>query len=212
MEGISETQSWRIEDAIVRRPEASTRSSSLERVQTWASGVSATSRAAFTPSDTGKTFGAKMQPFQDWNIMIGTEMTRSGNESGFLGSKAMWESFWSQDVREMGGLKIGLSTVGSVDNAQTDYLQSFSGRLNVPLDVPLTAWNVEFRVSPSMNVDVSNGALHSNLLSEIMGEKVLSSRTDAFRSTINVSVGYSLAPEARPAASARLEFRLSPNL
>jgi hypothetical protein len=45
-----------------------------------------------------------------------------------------------------------------------------------------------------------------------MGEKVLGSRADAFRSTVNVSLGYSLAPDARPAASARLEFRIGPNL
>jgi hypothetical protein len=115
-------------------------------------------------------------------------------------------------MKEMGGLKVGLSTMGSVDNAQTDYLQSFSGRLDVPLDVPLDAWNVELRFSPGMDVDVSNGTLRSNLVSELMGEKVLSSRADAFRSTVNLSLGYSLAPDAHPAASARLEFRIGPNL
>jgi hypothetical protein len=201
--------SWRIENAVIRRPAPS--ASSLDRMQTWADGIATASRSFFSPSGADKTLGAKMQPFEDWNFTIGTEMTRSG-ETGFLASKAMWESVWSQDMKEMGGLKVGLSTMGSVDNAQTDYLQSFSGRLDVPLDVPLDAWNVELRFSPGMDVDVSNGTLRSNLMSELMGEKVLGSRADAFRSTVNLSLGYSLAPDARPAASARLEVRIAPNL
>lgn len=208
---MGDARSWRVEDVAARRPTSSVRSYSLERTQTWARGIAATSRSAFTPSDADKTLGAKMQPFQDWNFTIGTELTRSG-ESRFLASKAMWESVWSQDVTGTEGLRIGLSTTGSVDNVQTDYLQSFSGRLNVPLEVPLNAWNVEFRFSPSMNLDVSNGALQSNLSSEIRGRKVLSSRADAFTSIVNVSLGYSLAPDTRPAASARLELRISPNL
>jgi hypothetical protein len=153
-----------------------------------------------------------MQPFQEWNFMIGTELTRSGGESRFLASKAMWESFWSRDVETLGGLKIGLSTMGSVDNAQTDYLQSFSGSVSVPLDLPLSSWRMELRATPSMNVDVSNGALSSHLMSEIMGQTELSSQDAAFRSILNVSVGYSLAPDTRPAAAARLELRISPKL
>lgn len=207
---IADAHVWRIENVVVRRFHVSRPIYSLERTQTWASGLSPVSR--FTPYPSGKSLGAKMQPFQDWNFMIGTELTRSGGEGGFLASRTMWESTWSRDLTGMGGLRIDFSTVGSMDNAQADYLQSFNGRLNLPLDLPLSQWNVALRVSPSMNVDVSNGALYSNLLSEIMGERVLSSYSDAYRSSLNVSVGYSVAPNARPAASARLEFRISPNM
>lgn len=174
--------------------------------------MAASSLSSFTPSNFDRTLGAKLQPFHDWNLRIGTELTRSGGKESFLSSKAMWETFWSQDVKRLGGLTVGFSTTGSVDNAQTDYLQSFSGSVNVPLNLPLNTWNTELRVTPSMNVDVSNGALSSSLLSEVMGQKVLSSQEDTFKSTLNVKLGYSLAPDARPAASAKLELRISPNL
>ena len=204
---------WPVGDAlIVRRVEAPPGGYSLSRTQTWANGLVASKLPAFTPSNVDRTVGAKMQPFQEWNFMIGTELTRSGGENRFLASKAMWESFWSRDVETLGGLKIGLSTMGSVDNAQTDYLQSFSGSVSVPLDLPLHSWRMELRATPSMNVDVSNGALSSHLMSEIMGQTELGSQDAAFRSTLNVSVGYSLAPDTRPAAAARLELRISPKL
>ncbi len=152
-----------------------------------------------------------MQPFQDWNFLIGTELTRSGGDSSFLSSRAMWETSWSRDLERLGGLEIGLSTTGSVDNAQTDYFQSLSGNLHVPLGLPLNAWDMKLRVSPSMSVDVSNGTLSSSLMSEILGQTVLHSDA-AFQSTLNVSVGYSLAPDTRPAGLARLELRIAPRL
>ena len=207
------TEPWPVGDvAVIRHVKAPVRGYSLSRTQTWANGLVSSKLPAFTPSNVDRTVGAKMQPFEEWNFMIGTELTRSGGESRFLASKAMWESFWSQDVETLGGLKIGLSTVGSVDNAQTDYLQSFSGSVSVPLDLPLHSWRMELRATPSMNVDVSNGALSSHLMSEIMGQTELGSQDAAFRSTLNVSVGYSLAPDTRPAAAARLELRISPKL
>jgi hypothetical protein len=194
------TEPWPVGDAaVIRRVKAPAEGYSLNRTQTWANGLASSNLSAFTPSNVDRTVGAKMQPFQEWNFMIGTELTRSGGESRFLASKAMWESFWSRDVETLGGLEIGLSTVGSVDNAQTDYLQSFSGRVSVPLDLPLNSWRMELRATPSMNVDVSNGTLSSHLMSEIMGQTELSSQDAAFRSTLNVSVGYSLAPDTRPA-------------
>jgi hypothetical protein len=209
-------QSWTIDEVVARRAKAPVTAYSLSRTQTWANGLVSSRIPAFTPSDIDKTVGAKMQPFQDWNFLIGTELTRSGSESRFLSSKAMWESSWSRDLERLGGLRIGLSTTGSLDNAQADYLQSFSGRLNVPLDLPVNTWNntwnMELRFSPNMSVDVSHGALSSNLMSELVGQTVISPQNAAFRSTLDVSVGYNLAPDTRPAASARLQLTIAPNL
>ncbi|MEZ0169213.1 hypothetical protein [Microvirga sp. TS319] len=208
----AESQPWTIDDVVARRVKAPGTAFSLSRTQTWASGLVPSGIPAFTPSPVDRTLGAKLQPFHDWNFLIGTELTRGGGEGGFLSSKAMWESSWSQDVERFGGLTFGLSTTGSVSNAQADYLQSFSGSLNLPLDLPLNAWNLELRFSPNMNLDVSKGALSSNLMSELVGQTVLSPQNGAFRSVLDVSVGYNLAPDARPAASARMQLTISPKL
>lgn len=207
----AESQPWTIDDVAARRAKAPGTAFSLSRTQTWASGLVPSSISAFTPAPVDRTLGAKLQPFHDWNFLIGTEVTRGG-EGGFLSSKAMWESSWSQDVERFGGLTFGLSTTGSVNNAQADYLQSFSGSLNLPLELPLNAWDVELRFSPNVNVDVSKGALSSNLMSELVGKTVLSPQNGAFRSVLDVSVGYNLAPDARPAASARMQLTISPKL
>src|SRR5690606_4463266 len=136
---------------------------SLSRTQTWANGLAASRIPAFTPSYGDKAVGAKMQPFQDWNFLVGTELIRSGGESRLLSSKSMWESSWSQDLEGLGGLRVGLSTTGLLDNRQAGYVQSFHGSLNLPLDLPLDAWSLELRLSPHMNVDLSQRSFSSNL-------------------------------------------------
>jgi len=209
---MAEGQLWKIDDVAARRAKAPATTYSLSRTQTWANGLVPSRIPAFTPANINKTVGAKMQPFQDWNFLVGTELTRREGESRFLSSKAMWESSWSRDLKRFGSLRLGLSTSGSVDNAQADYFQSLSGSLNVPLDLPPNTWNMELRFSPNMHVDVSRGALSSNLMSELVGQKVLSSRDAAFRSILDVSVGYSLAPHTRPSASARVQLTVSPKL
>ncbi len=205
-------KSWTIDNVAAWRAKAPRTAFSLNRTQTWASGLAPSRIPAFTPSNLDKAVGAKMQPFQDWNLLIGTELIRSGGESGLLSSKTMWESSWSQDLERLGGLRVGLSTTGSLNNRQAGYFQSFSGSLNVPLDLPLNAWNLELRLSPNMSVDASQGSLSSNLVSELVGQTVLSAQDAAFRSTLGLSVGYSLAPDTRPTGSARLQLTISPRL
>lgn len=207
------TRAWLNENVAVRRSRTTAPALyALNRTQAWASGVAPSGVSAFTSSDHGKTLGAKLQPFDDWNLRVGTELARSGGDERSLSSKALWETSWSRDLERLGGVQMGLATGGSVSNVQTDYLQSFSGSVNVPLDLPLNAWSTELRFVPSMNVDLSKGNVSSNLASELVGRRVLSSQNDAYTSTLNVKVGYSLAPDSRPSASARLELRISPNL
>ena len=47
---------------------------------------------------------------------------------------------------------------------------------------------------------------------EIVSQTLLTSPADRFRSEFNVRLGYGLAPNTRPAVSAKLEWRIAPNL
>ncbi|ANY79291.1 hypothetical protein BB934_14580 [Microvirga ossetica] len=47
---------------------------------------------------------------------------------------------------------------------------------------------------------------------EIIGRALLISPADRSRSELTVRLGYGLAPNTRPAASAKLEWRIAPNL
>jgi hypothetical protein len=184
----------------------------LARTQIWTNGILRSDAHAFVPTDFDRAVGAKLQPFHDLNLNIGTELIRGGGDNRFLSSRASWEAFWAEDWENFGGIKLGLSTSGSLASLQSAYSQSVGGSLGVPFALPLDMWRTELRLSPSMNLDLSNGVVGTALMSEILGQKVLSSPADAFRSVLNVRVGYGIAPNAHPSASARLELRISPNL
>jgi len=207
------TRVWLDDHVSVTRHTARTRPAyGLARTQVWSSGIARSDAQAFAASDSDRTVGAKLQPFHNLNFTIGTELTRSAGETRFLSSKTIWEAFWSRDRRRLGGFEIGFSTTGSLSHLQAGYSQSVSGVLRVPLGLSVDAWSTEFRVSPSMSLDASSRAVSTGLLSEVMGQRVLSSRADPFKSVLNVKLGYGVAPHARPTASAKLELRISPNL
>jgi hypothetical protein len=198
--------------AAVQRARHIRPSYQLSGTQIWASGIAPSGKHAFAHTDFDRTVGAKLQPFRDLNLRVGTSLTRSGGEDRLLYSVASWEAFWSGEQTEWGGLALGLSTVGSMDNVEAAYAQSLSGTFGIPLDLPHAEWHAELQVSPSINLDASSGSIGSSVLSEIRGQTVIGSRNGTYRSLLNVSVGYSLAPDARRVASGKLELRILPNL
>jgi hypothetical protein len=207
------TASWLDEHIAVRRSRSSPApSSSLPRTEIWTNGLTQSEKAAFNPDSFDRTFGAKLQPFSDLNLRLGTELVRNSDDNSSLASRARWEAFWSREADLFGGMNLGLSTGGSMATLNTGYSQTVSGTVGIPLGSLLEKWRTQVRFSPNMNVDTANGTLGSGLMSEIMGQTVLSSQADPYRSVLNVKVGYGLAQDTRPAASAMLEFRVSPNL
>jgi hypothetical protein len=184
----------------------------LNRTQVWTGGIAASGMQAFAPHEFDRAVGAKLQPFQSLNLMLGTELTRSGGDNRFLSSRTSWEAFWSHAGQKAGGLRLGFATAGSLINNQAGYSQSLTGTLDVPLDLLTEIWSTELRLSPNMSIDAMDGVVSSGLVSEIRSRKVLSSRADPYRSVLNLSLGYGLAPDTRPTASAKLELRITPNL
>lgn len=205
--------SWLDDHIAVRRPSSSPAPRySLSRTHVWTSGLARSDISPFNPDSFDRTFGAKLQPFSDLNLKVGTEMVRGGGDNTSLTSRANWEAFWSRESELFGGMNLGLSTGGSMATLNTGYSQTVSGTFGIPLDFSLEKWSTQVRFSPNMNVDTASGSVGSGLMSEIMGQTVLSSQADPYRSVLNVKVGYGVAQDARPAASAKLEFRISPNL
>lgn len=209
--GENITSTWLDDHVAAKRAARPRPSPRLSRTQVWASGIARTDMQAFLPTDFDRAVGAKMQPFQDYNFLIGTELVRAGGEASLLSSKASWEAFLKRDWERL-GVTVGLSTAGFLDSVQTGYSQSISGTLDIPLNFSLQAWSTELRLSPSMNLDGLSGDISSGLLSEIVGQTRLTSPADRFRSDLNVRLGYGVAPNTRPVASATLELRISPNL
>ncbi|MBJ6124127.1 hypothetical protein [Microvirga splendida] len=198
--------------AVTRRGKHPRPSFSLNRTQVWANGMASGSAQSFRPGATGHSLGAKLQPLHDYNFLVGTELIRGGGHHGPLQSKATWEAFVTRDWESLGGLTFGLSTAGLIDVTSHGYAQSLSGSMGIPLDLPLQSWSTQLRFAPSVSLDALSGDFSTGLLSEVMGQALLSAPTDRFKSVLNVSLGYGLAPSTRPVASARLELRITPNL
>jgi hypothetical protein len=204
------TSDWLDVHVAAKRASRPNPSPRLSRTQVWANGIARSDMQAFLPTDVDRAVGAKMQPFQDYNFLLGTELIRGG-ESSLLSSKASWEAFLKRDWQDL-GVKVGLSTAGFVDSIQNGYSQSLVGTMDIPLDFSLQTWSTELRLSPSMNLDSLSGDISTGMLSEIVGQTRLTSPADRFRSDLNVRLGYGLAPSTRPVASAKLELRIAPNL
>jgi hypothetical protein len=207
------TRSW-LDDHVAAARRAPRRNSSyrLARTRMWANGITRSGMRAFMPTEPDHSLGAELQPFRDLNFTIGTELIRSGEDHRLLDSRGSWQAFWSHDWKGLGDLTLDLSTTGSADTLQASYLQELNGSLGIPLDLPVGRWRTELRLSPSMSLDMSNGIVGAGLMSEVMGRTVLGSRDDPFRSILNVTLGYGLAPDSRPVAAAKLEISITPNL
>jgi hypothetical protein len=205
------TKAW-MDDHVAVRSQEGPALSAFGRAQIWTSGIARSDMQGFAATPSDKSIGAKMQPFGDLDLRIGTEVTRHGETARFVPPRVNWETSWSRDWKGLGGLKVGLATTGSVGTLEANYTQSVSGSVGIPLHSSVDLWSTEFRLSPNMNLDTSTRAVGTSLTSEIVSRKVLSRRADAFNSVLNMKIGYDVAPAARPAASARLELRISPNL
>lgn len=205
------TSTWLDNHVAARRASRPYYSPVLNRTQVWTNGIGRFDRHAFLPTDFDRAVGAKLQPFQDYNFLLGTELIHGGGESAFLSARSSWEAFLKRKWEPL-GVTLGLSTAGFLDSVQNGYSQSISGTMGIPLDLSLQTWSTELRLSPSMNLDSLSGDISTGLLSEIVGQTRLTAPTDRFRSDLNVRLGYGVAPNTRPVASATLELRVSPNL
>jgi hypothetical protein len=207
------TPAWLDGHVAASRPGRQKRPSyDLNRTQVWANGMIRSPAQNFHSGAAGHSVGAKLQPLHDYNFLVGTELIRGGGYQGPLQSKAMWEAFVTRDWESLGGVTFGLSTAGFMDMTSHGYAQSVSGAMGIPLDLPLQSWSTQLRFAPSINLDAANGDFSTGLLSEVTGQTLLSAPTARFRSVLNVSLGYGLAPRTQPSASARLELRITPNL
>jgi len=70
------TSTWLDEHLAAKRMIRPPPSPSLGRTQVWASGISRSDMQPFQPTDVDRAVGAKMQPFQDYNFLVGTELIR----------------------------------------------------------------------------------------------------------------------------------------
>lgn len=207
------TPQWLDEHVAVSRRSKRPRSSyNLQRTQVWTNGLARSPAQSFLRNASGHAVGAKLQPLHDYNFLVGTELIRGGGYQGPLQSKATWEAFLTGDWESLSGVTFGLSTAGFMDMTSHGYAQSVSGAMGIPLDLPLQSWNTQLRFAPSINLDAANGDFSTGLLSEVTGQALLSAPADRFKSVLNLSLGYGLAPNAQPVASARLEWRITPNL
>jgi hypothetical protein len=181
----------------------------LSNAQVWSRGLEETGEGLPVPAPLDKAMGARLRLFKDYNLQVGTELSRQEDTGRALRSQVNWQFSWSRAVQELGGITVGFGTAGAVESLDGVLSQSVSGSVGVPL-VSHEIWKARLRLSPRLSYDSLDHRWRPSFAPELVSETVLSSATAPFTSLLNVRFGYDLAPESRPSASARVELRFIP--
>jgi hypothetical protein len=205
-------QAWNAEhmDARCYQAFAAPKASLFQRTEFWSSGVARPSATPVAPLSQ-KTVGARLRPFADYDLHFGTEMSRSLDSAHDLNAKVDWQLAWS---RQWNGeaLEFALTTSGAVDRVSTTYSQSAGGSVGVRLPSTALPWETRIVVTPSVNLDTATGLWNPNLRSEIVAKRVLTSHRSPIESVVDIRMGYDVAPDAQPAASATVQLSFSPRI
>lgn len=204
-------QGWNVQDIELARDHTGAKSSGTRRSEVWSSGLSRDTSSALVPQSR-RSVGAKLRPFEDVDLLIGTEMSRDLDPKQNLNSKTDWQIGWSRQWKDAKNLEIGVLTTGLLDNTNAAYSQSAGGSIGIRVLPDETPWNARLVVSPTVNLDTASGIWNTRLKSEIVTEKILSSRKSPIESVMNIRMGYDFERDTRPAASARFELTFSPKI
>jgi hypothetical protein len=154
--------------------------------------------------------GAKLRPFKDLDLLIGTEMSRSPDAEAALHQEFNWQFSWSRRWDDWAGLKVDVSTTGAVDAQRTGLPERVGGSVGIPLFRDTAAWETQLRLSQSLTLDAATGTWKGAVTPELVTEKALSPTSAPMRSVLSVKLGSGVTPDAQPSASAKVEFRISP--
>ncbi|AWM88667.1 hypothetical protein [Microvirga sp. 17 mud 1-3] len=204
-------QAWNAENVDIDRYRAlsAPKIPTFGRTEVWSSGLIGSPAAVASPSQ--RAVGAKLRPFADLDLLVGTQMSRNLDIDQALNARMDWQLTWSRQWAAE-ALEIGLTTTGAVDPASAVYTQSAGGSLGIRLPSAGTPWDAQLVVSPNINLDTTTGGWSSSLRSEIVAQRVLTTHKSPIRSVVNIRMGYDFAPETHPTASATLQLSFSPKI
>jgi hypothetical protein len=196
--------------ATVRRT-SQPRSTSLDFTETkiWTRGLK--DSAALTPVPrSDKAMGAKLRPFKEVDLVVGTELSESRGIDPLYRSELNWQLSWSQRLDSFAGLRLGLATTGAVESLQGGFTQGLKGSLGVQLPSQETWGNAQIRLSPQLSFDALNGTWRPSVVPELVSDTVLNSSAAPLKTLLSLRVGSDLTPETQPSASARVELKIVP--
>jgi hypothetical protein len=196
-------------DTVRRTDGLRTASFHLSDAKVWSRGLDDGDDGLPVPAPLDKAMGARVRLLTDYDIQIGTELSRHEDTGRALRSELNWQFSWSRALQGLGGLSIGFGTRGAVESLHGGLSQSLSGSLGVPL-VSLEDWKARLRVTPQLTYDSLAHAWRPTMTPEFVSETILSTPADPYVSLLNLRLGYDLAPDTRPSASARVELRFVP--
>jgi hypothetical protein len=213
-----------LEDVVLAAPEESWLAEHLQTVRRtrsnpagtygltgatiWSRGLKEPARPSSTaPSE--KAMGARIRPFREMDLTVGTQMARSGDAERVLRSEVNWQMSWSRELDSLEGVQLGFTTLGAVESLHGAYTQSLEGSLGVPVLQDRGLGETKLKVSPRLAYDALAGTWRPSLAPEIVNDTMLTGAAAPFRSVLSLRLGSDLAPDARPSATARVELRFS---
>ncbi len=203
--------SWLVDhlETVRRTHVSSSASFQLANANVWSRGLDESDEQLPVPVPLDKAMGARVRPFSDFNLLIGTELSRHEDTGRALRSEFNWQFSWSHASRDLEGVSLGFGTSGSVESLHGGMSQSVNGSVGVRL-ISSDNWKARLRLSPRLSYGSQDHTWHPSVAPELISETVLSAATDPFLSLLNLRLGYDLAPDTRPSATARVELRFVP--
>jgi hypothetical protein len=175
----------------------------------WVRGLDRRSDGLPVPPPMDKAMGASLRPFEDFDFLIGTELSRHEDNSRALRSALQWHFSWSRALPKVADLSFGFDAQGSVESLHGALSQSVSGFFSLPLDRH-RLWQADLRLSPRMSFDSASHTWRPSLAPEFLYEAELGSGASPLTSLLKIRLGYEMAPNAKPSAAAMVELRFSP--
>ena len=193
-------------ETVRRAHEVQPLSVHLSNANVWSRGLDRQDPSSPVAGPMDKAMGARVRLLKDYDLQVGTALSRHEDTGRALRSEFNWQFSWSHALRDLGGVSFGLGAGGAVESLHGGLSQSVRGSLGLPL-ITHENWKARLRVSPQVSYDSQSHQWRSNLVPEFVSERILSSTSAPFLSLLNLRVGYDLAPQSRPSATARLELR-----
>ena len=202
---------WLADHLATVRKTGQARSTSLDlsAAKVWTRGLK--DSAALTPIPrSDKAMGARLRPFKEVDLVVGTELSESRGIDSLHRSELNWQFSWSRRLDSVAGLRLGLATRGAVESLQGGFSQNLKGSLGVPLHSQTTWGSAQVRLSPQLSFDALTGIWRPSVVPELVSDTVLNSSAAPLKTVLSLRVGSDLTPDAQPSASARVELTIVP--
>jgi len=162
----------------------------------------------WSPAPGTRSVGVKVQPIGEMPLSVGFGLSRSQAPDARAQSSVDWGYAWTTGLPS-GWLDFGLATAGSYGLLQRGASQNLSGHVRLPLLAEPGWIGLDLQVRPEVSYDLYANTWGTAVTPAIQSRAVLRDPARPFGTTLDLSLGYRLEPNARPGFSAGFAIKVT---